>query len=240
MVEKEELALLYDKKIDCLCCGNTFTSKKVRTSRLRLLKRDEDLLNHYKGINPIKYAIFICPKCGYAASESKHEKIRKRDITIIKENITPKWNPRNLGDVRSNEMAVEIYKLALFQGSLLNYSNLDIGSISLNIGWLYRFMSNEKEEKRFLKIARDKFIEAYNKESLLGTNMDDTKLSYLIAELSYKIEDIETSNKWFIASIQSPGMKLNPVLNDMARDRWRLIKDKIKENDNKQYRESCY
>lgn len=234
MVEKEEeLSLLYDKKVNCLCCGNNFTSKKVKVSRLRLIKKDEDLLNHYKGMNPIKYAIFICPKCGYAASESKYEKIRKKDIEIIKENITPKWNSRDLGDVRSNEMAVEAYKLAFFQGSLLNYSNLDIGSISLNIGWLYRFMSNEKEERRFIKIARDKFIEAYNKESLLGTNMDDTKLSYLIAELSYRIEDIETSNKWFIVSIQSPGMKLNPILNDMARDRWRLVKDKISKIEDK-------
>lgn len=226
---EEELSLLYDKEVNCLCCKNTFTSKKVKASKLRLIKKDEDLLSHYKVMNPIKYSIFICPKCGYAASESKYEKIRKNDIEIIKKEITPNWNPRDLGDIRDNQMAVEAYKLALLQGSLLNYSKLDIGSISLNIAWLYRLMSNEEEEKRFLNIARDKFIEAYDKESLSGTNMNDTKLSYLIAELSYRIEDMEIANKWFIISIESAGMKLNPTLNDMARERWRLIKEKIKE-----------
>lgn len=44
MTEPKEL---FDKTIKCPCCKQKFTTKKVRTSRLRVLKRDEDFLNHY-------------------------------------------------------------------------------------------------------------------------------------------------------------------------------------------------
>ena len=64
---------LFDKKVECPICKTEFTTKKVRSSRLRLLKRDEDFFNHYETENPIKYNIFVCPNCGYSAYENKFD-----------------------------------------------------------------------------------------------------------------------------------------------------------------------
>lgn len=225
MTEPKEL---FDKTMECTCCKRKFITKKIRTSRLRMFKRDADFLNHYNAENPIKYNIFVCPNCGYAASENKYETIKKEEIEIIQANITLSWVQRDFGEVRSNQQAIETYKLALLQGTLLEYSKLELGNICLNIGWLYRLEEDEKEndeENRFLTLARNQFIEAYNNETLSGTNMTEEKLTYLIAELSRRIGDKETALSWFNTCLSNPGIKMNPALEDMAREQWRLTRE---------------
>ena len=209
----------------CPCCKVKFTTKKIRTSRLRLEKRDADFLNYYKTENPIKYNIFVCPNCGYAAYEKKYETIKRDGMDIIQANITLNWEQRDFGGVRSNQQALETYKLALLQGSMLAYSKLELGNICLNIGWLNRIEEDDEEEKRFLTLARDQFIEAYNLESLSGTNMTEEKLSYLIAELSRRIGEAEKALSWFNTCINDPAIKMNPALEDMAREQWRLTRE---------------
>ena len=216
---------LFDKAMDCPCCKGKFITKKVRSSRLRLEKRDEDFLNHYKTENPIKYNIFVCPNCGYAAYENKYESIKENEMNIIQANITLNWVQRDFGEVRNNQQAIEAYKLALLQGSMLGYSKLELANICLNIGWLNRMDENEEEE-RFLILARDQFIEAYNNESLSGTNMTEEKLTYLVAELSRRIGEKETALSWFNTCLNNPNIKMDPALEDMAREQWRLTREK--------------
>lgn len=220
-----EVNELFDKNVKCPVCSKEFATKKVRTSKLRLLKRDEDFLNYYNAENPIKYNVFVCPLCGYAASENKFNDIRKDQVGIIIDNISSRWNSRDFGGLRDLDEAIESYKLALLAGSLLKAKKLEQGNICLNIGWLYRLKENKDEEIRFLKLARDQFVDAYNTESLSGTNMDDSKLSYLIGELSRRIDDKDEALSWFNTCLNLHSTKMNPGLNDMAREQWRLVKE---------------
>lgn len=222
MTEQSEL---FDKKVECPICKKEFLTKKVKTSRLRLLKRDEDFLNHYSAENPIKYSIFVCPNCGYAASENKFNDIKKDQIGIIIDNISSRWNKRDFGGIRDLDEAIESYKLALLAGTLLKAKKLEQGNICLSLGWLYRLKEEKNEEVRFLKLARDQFIEAYNTESLSGTNMDDSKLSYLIGELSRRLSEKEEALSWFNTCLNLASTRMNPALNDMAREQWRLVKE---------------
>lgn len=216
---------LFNKTIECPVCSKEFTTKKVRTSRLRLLKRDEDFLNHYNAENPIKYNIVVCPNCGYAAYENKFENIRKDQIGIIIDNISSRWNKRDFGGVRDLDEAIESYKLALVSGTMLKATKLEQGNVCLNIGWLYRLKEIQGEENRFLTLARNQFVEAYNTESLTGTNMDDSKLSYLIGELSRRLNEKEEALSWFNTCLGLHTTKMNPALDDMAREQWRLVRE---------------
>lgn len=215
---------LYDKKMDCPVCNKEFKTKKVRTSRLRLLQRDEDFLSYYDAENPIKYNIMVCPNCGYANYENKFNEINNMEIDLIKENILPKWHKRDFGGVRSLDKAIETYKLALITSTLVNSPKLQLGNICLNLGWLYRLKEDNEEEKRFLTLARDNFIVAYNMESLAGTNMDDGKLSYLIGELSRRIGDKEEALSWFNTSLGLESTRMNPTIDTMVREQWRLTR----------------
>ena len=224
-IDLSELNELYDKNVKCPICSKEFTTKKVRTSRLRILKRDEDFLSYYNTENPIKYSIYVCPNCGYAASENKFDDIKNDQVGIIIDNISSRWNKRDFGGVRDLYEAIESYKLALLAGTLLKARKLEQGNICLSLGWLYRLKEDKDEEARFLRLARDQFIEAYNTESLTGTGMDDSKLSYLIGELSRRINDKEEALSWFNTCLNLASTRMNPALNEMAREQWRLAKE---------------
>ncbi len=102
---------------------------------------------------------------------------------------------------------------------------MEQGNICLNIGWLYRLKEDKEGEIRFLKLAIEQFREAYNTESLNGTSMDDGKLSYLIGELSRRINDKEEALSWFNTCLNLSSTRMNPSLNEMAREQWRIAKE---------------
>jgi hypothetical protein len=202
-----------------------FETKKVRSSKLRLIKKDEDFLAYYEGENPIKYNIFVCPNCGYSASENKFNSINNEEKEIILKEITSKWNKRSYGDKRTLDEAIEVYKLALYIGEILDYKKLELGSLCLSLGWLYRIKKNQEEEARFLGLAKDLFEEGFYNESLIGTNMDELKLGYLIGEINRRLGNKEKALKWFNTILSNPDLKTNPMLENMIREQWRLTKE---------------
>ena len=220
-----DIGLLYDKKVTCPICTIKFITKKVRSSKLKLIKRDEDFLSHYEGENPLKYSIFVCPNCGYAAPENRFDKVGRREKEIVYKEITSKWNKRDYGGVRTIDEAIESYKLAIYIGQLLGYKKIELGSLCLNLAWLYRIKGNGDEELRFLKITKDLYEAGYYNESLMDTNMDELRLGYLIGEISRRIGEREESLKWFNSVLSNPGINSNPMLENMAREQWRTARE---------------
>lgn len=217
-----EVSELYDKKTKCPVCDVQFTTKKVRTSKLKLIKRDADFLSYYEGENPLFYNAFVCPNCGYAALEEKFNKIKPREKEKIKNTISTKWNKQSFSDKRTVDEAIDAYKLALLSGEILEYSKYDLGNICLRLCWLNRIKEDKEEEDRFTILARDLYRQAYTTESI---NMGATTLSYLIGELSRQIEDIEESLNWFNTTLRSPDIKENVALEKMVREQWQLTKE---------------
>mgnify|MGYP003882204689 CR=1 FL=1 len=217
------MEILYDKKVKCPVCGNEFITKKVKVSKLHLIKQDTDFMPYYKEENPIKYSVFVCPNCGYSATEDKFDSITSRKKDIILNEIALKWNKRSYGGIRTIEQAIEAYKLALYIGQLLDYSKIELGSLALNLVWLYRLKDDQIEEIRFLRLTRNLFEEGYYKEPLSNTNMDELKLAYLIGEINRRLGDKEKSLKWFNTVVSSHGT--NPTIKNMAAEQWRLIKE---------------
>lgn len=217
-----EVSELYDKKIKCPVCNNQFTTKKVRTSKLKLIKRDADFLSYYEGENPLFYNVFVCPNCGYAALDEKFNKIKPREKEKIKNTISIKWNERNFSDKRTVDEAIDTYKLALLSGEILEYSKYDLGNICLRLCWLNKIKEDKEEEDRFAILARDLYRQAYTTESI---NMGTTTLSYLIGELSRQIGDREEALNWFNTTLRSPDIKENVALEKIVREQWQLTKE---------------
>ncbi|MCF6460920.1 DUF2225 domain-containing protein [Clostridium sp. Cult3] len=220
-----EIGELYDKDIKCPTCDKQFKTKKVRRSKLRLTKRDEDFLSYYERQNPLKYNIYVCPNCGYAASESRFSSLSYENKQIILEKITSKWNKRSYGHERTAEEAIETYKLALYIGELLNYGKVELGFLCLSIAWLYRIEEVQEEEVRFLGLARDLFEEGYYKESLVNVNIDELRLGYLVGELNRRLGNKEEALKWFNTVLSNPDLKYNPMIDKMTREQWRLTRE---------------
>ncbi|OPJ55792.1 DUF2225 domain-containing protein [Alkalithermobacter paradoxus] len=218
---------LYDKKIKCPVCNNNFNTKKVRSSAIRTLKRDSDLCIHYKTVNPYFYGVFVCPKCGYAATETKFTLIKKSEISIIKENIMPKWEYKDFGSERSLDDSIKAYKLALYEGNLLNWEKSYIGNVCLKIAWLYRYKNDKDMEDKFLKHALECFEYSFSKESY---EMESYVLAYLIGEINRRLHNYKEAINWFGIALKDPGIKRNRQIENLTRDQWRLASEEYKSN----------
>lgn len=221
-----EIEALYTKKVKCPVCKIDFNTSKMRTSKIRIDKVESDFMNYYKSENPIKYHVFVCPHCGYAALESNFSNIKPAAIEIINKNITSRWNKREYSGERTNAEAIECYKLALYCGQLSGLKKIELGNIALKISWFYREEEKFEEEKRFMSNALELFEQGFFTEDLSNSSFDEIKLGYLIGELYRRLGNEKEAIKWFEKTISNPLIKNNPRIEKMTREQWSLAKEK--------------
>lgn len=191
---------------------------------MRIEKRDEDFFDHYSVGQPFKYNVFICPNCGYAGFEDKFLKRTPNQLELIRRRIENRWTKRDYGGERSLEDGILIFKLALYQEEIAGERSVDLGYTCQNISWAYRLLENQEEERRFIKLARDKYISAYEEDDIEG-KMSELKLVYLIGELSRRIEDKSEAIRWFGIGMNMEELRSNQLIEDLLREQWRLSKD---------------
>ncbi|MCX7842497.1 MAG: DUF2225 domain-containing protein [Clostridia bacterium] len=216
-------AALYNTTIDCPVCRNKFDVTKVKSKTSKVVSRDPDFCIHYEGINPLLYDAWVCENCGYAALQDKFGAISDKDVETILQNITPRWNKRSFAGERSIEIALEAFKIALFNLQLRKAKASDIAKVCLRIAWLYRIKKDEKE-KEFLSFALKNYNEAYEKEVFPVDKLDEHTCVYMIAELNRLVENYEEALKWFGRLISSPQARLNEKLIQSAREQVQAIR----------------
>ena len=106
-----------------------------------------------------------------------------------------------------------------------------MAGLTLRIAWLYRDKGVEEEEKRFLTIARNFYIASYSEGDFAGTQMSETRVLYLIAELSWKIGDKDEAIETFHVFIEGQRTSTEPKIIEMAKERWQEIREQNKKAD---------
>lgn len=223
-----EVEALYSKKVKCPVCNKEFTTSKMRTTKIRVDRVDGDFMNHYKSENPIKYHVFVCPKCGYAAMEGNFNKLRPAEREIIKESISKKWKEREYSGSRTDDEAIECYMLALYCGELIGLKKYELGNIALKIAWFFRTKESD-EEIRFLQNAVELFEQAFFTEDLSALSTDEITLGYLVGELHRRLGRKKEAVLWFGKTVSNPRVKNNPRIENLAREQWLLAKEKENE-----------
>ncbi|MCR3758815.1 DUF2225 domain-containing protein [Clostridium felsineum] len=218
--------LLYDKTLTCPVCSTPFKARTVKTSAIRILKKDTDFFIYYKNINPYFYDVWLCPVCGYAAMKSDFEKIKSYQKELVEKNISLKWHSKKYPEVYDLNIAIERFKL-----SLLNYVAIEAHSSKkamncLKLAWMYRISKNDEMEKLFLKNALEGFDDAYYNESFPIYGMNKFSMMYLIGEIHRRIDDDDKAMLWFSNLITNP--MAPQKLKDMARNQKDLIREKEK------------
>ena len=218
---------LYEKNIKCPICNNSFSSKKLRASACRVDKRDEDFCTFYKEHNPMYYEVFVCPNCGYAASESAFDSLSARELTAVKEMLSGKVVNRNFCGERTINDALDSFKLALFMAKSREAKDSLIAGLCLKLAWIYREMADEKENE-FLQYALEYYKLAYDKENLPLGNMDEISVQYLLGELSRRLNKLKDAVHWFNKAVSNPERAANPRIEKMAREQWIAAKEQNK------------
>ena len=214
---------LYDKNLTCLYCEKKFTSKQVRTNRIKLLGQDSDYCPHYEGENPIFYEAFICPHCGFAFTQSFNELTPGKREIIEKNYIQKLKEIPNYCGHRTWKEAIRAFNLAALSSYLKGENEAITGHLFLRIAWIYRYVDEKEKEKRFLKKALDFYNAAYLKGSSSSTNISEYQLLYLMGDIYTRLDHYQEASKIFSQLFSDPDVP--PKIRSRAIDTWNQYKE---------------
>ena len=217
----EEKDLIYDKTFECPVCGESFSSKIMKSGKARLLKTDQDLRPQYDGIDAAKYDVELCPHCGYAALSRYFTTVGSAQAKLIREHISQRVQLHpHTGDTYSYEEAVDRYKLALANAVVKRAKASEKAYICLKSAWLLRGYAEslEKEEEadrkklaelraqeaEYLENAYNGFTEAMQTEDFPMCGMDEITVEYLIGVLAARFKKYDVASKMVAAILTSP------------------------------------
>ena len=235
---------LFDKKYTCPICDNDFTVKTVRTGKARIIRTDLDLRNVYEDIEPLKYDIILCNKCGYAALARFFPSVTNVQQKFIEEKITPNFKPMDdSADEYSFEQALARYRIA-FANAVVKMAKASEGAyLSLKMAWICRSYKESLDvsmtgyqakydridsmEKENMRNAYDLFVKAVKTEDFPMCGMDESTVDYLLAVLAMEHEDYFDSSKLLskILTSYSAGQRLKDKARDAKEELSRRMKD---------------
>lgn len=227
-----EISPFFEKKMQCMLCKQPFLTTRIRSRQVRVSDHDSDFRPIYKNkdVNPIFYNVAVCPHCGFAYTDDFSPYFAPGTKELIAKNITARWRSRSFSGIRTEEVAVESYKLAYLSGSFKREKKLTIAGMMLRIAWIYRDTEDLDKENRYLRIARDFYIQAFSEGDHVGTQMSETRVQYVIAELSWRIDDRAEAIRNFSRVIEAQKRSLEPTIIQLAKDRWQEIRDEEASN----------
>jgi len=218
---------IYPKSMKCLYCKHPFKTSRVRSRFVRVASHDTDFKPNYKNVeaNPLYYNVAVCPSCGFAFTEDFLPYFAPHAEQKIEKIIRANWNERDLTGERTIEDAIETYKLALLSSKLKEEKALPTAGLALRLAWLYRELGDKENEIRFLTASRDAYKEAFTAGDHAGTTMSETRVVYLIAELSWRIGDKDEAIRNFSYIISNQKNSTDPKAVDLAKERWQAIRE---------------
>lgn len=222
-----ELSPFYEKKVECICCNKAFTTTKIRSKLVKVESTDTDFCPTYSetSVPALYYNVFVCEHCGFSFTEDFSKYFGPGIKEQILEQISKKWVPRSYHHERSISEALETYKLAFVCGSIKKEKFITLAGLTLRIAWIYRKLQNVTQEQRFLKIARDQYIESYSTEDYASTQMSDTRVIYMIAELSRRIGDLDLATRYYSKIIENQRVGGEAKVIEMAKEQWQLVRE---------------
>ncbi|MBO4902001.1 MAG: DUF2225 domain-containing protein [Lachnospiraceae bacterium] len=234
---------VFDKKYSCPVCYQEFVNPTMKANKVKMTGQDSDLRPKYEPIDPIKYDIIACPRCGYAALTRYFDKITPPQAKLIKSEISASFHGlKHLLDY-SYDDAIERYQLALANAIVKRAKASEKAYLCLKLAWVLRAKMEaldidlpdyddqmaelKKDEMELLQNALDGFINARQTEDFPMCGMDESTVDYIISVTATKFEKYDIASK-LIAGILTDA-KANPRIKDKARD----LKDDILQQKNR-------
>lgn len=221
-----EISPYYEKKVECLHCKKTFSTLKVRSKFIKVSDTDTDFMPVYAegDIPAMYYNVFVCEYCGFSFTEDFSRYFAPGTTEEIQSQITDKWVHHDFKGERTVFQAIQVYKLALICADIKKEKHVAKAGLALRLAWFYRSLRNEGQEQRFLEIARNQYMESFSTEDYASTQMSATRIMYLVAELSRRLNDMENATRFFSKVIESQRTGGEAKVIEMAKERWEEIR----------------
>lgn len=219
--------IYYKKSLQCPVCLFEFSTTKIKVSAVKMEHKEEDFCVHYEGHNPIFYEIFICPNCGYGASENSFKDMSDIEKNILMEAFADREVGRDFCGIRTHKDALDSFKIALYTANIKKARKSILAGLALKTAWMYRYIKDDNELV-FLKMALEYYKEAFDTESFSDNGIDELTVIYLIGEISRRVGMHEESLEWFNRLVNHPRRDTNRRIEKLARQQWRNVREVLK------------
>lgn len=214
---KETVSPYFQVKCDCVQCGVTFQTSRIRPSFRKGVSQDSDFCTHYKDeVNPDYYIIRVCPHCGFAFSENSTKLLTALQKQTFNDKISRHWQKRDYGGERTWQEALETYQLALFCAQIIEESPRIIAGFLHHIAWLYRYKQDVDNEQRFLQHALDAYVQVFEGEAV---ELNSARLMFLIGELNRRLKNYDEAVRWFSRVVHDKKI-MDSAMIKACRDMW--------------------
>lgn len=214
---------LFQIKVTCICCEESFQTSRVRPSLKKAVKTDTDFCSYFKTVNPDYYVVRVCPICGFASTENFVERLNEKQRTAYYEKMGNQWQYRDYGGERSANHAMECYKLSLLTAQAIGEKERVIAALLHHIAWLYRYEGKSEQEIRFIRFARDCYVRVYETER---DSISNARLMYLIGELTRRLREYHEAVRWFGRVIHDKKI-VDAAMIRASREQWQLIREEM-------------
>jgi uncharacterized protein (DUF2225 family) len=197
---------LYLKEFSCPVSELKFSAVMVKSRAYSLESRDPDFRPHYRGINPLHYAVIVSP-VGFAAEDSQYKRSPKmmiRDFEGLARRLRSGLRDSLTGE-RSVEQAARSYEMALASYEFLKVPQYEIAGMALRASWMNLEWSetenNEAGRARaavLRRIALEKYMYAFEKEDVTKLRLGSHGVSMIVAELLREQGRYDESLRWFM------------------------------------------
>ena len=235
--EISENDFLLDKTITCPVCGNVFKTRALKTNKARIIGQDQDLRPRYEYIDPIKYDVIVCSKCGNTSMTKYFGPMSDTQSKLIKANLAGRVHGVPYKETYDYDDALKRYQLALACAVIKKAKDSEKAFTCLKMAWVIRGKAEgldlddptydeqmeqlRKDELEAIRGAYEGFMSARSKEIFPIAGMDEPSLEYLLAVLASKCGEYEMAGKMVSAVLGSR------TANDRIKDKARGLKEQI-------------
>ncbi|QMV40929.1 DUF2225 domain-containing protein [Cohnella cholangitidis] len=212
---------LFQIKVKCICCDESFQTSRVRPSLKKAVKTDTDFCSYFKTVNPDFYVVRVCPFCGFATTEHFAERINDKQRSAYYEKLGSQWKYKDYGMERTASVAMECYKLSLITAQAIGEKDRVIAALLHHIAWLYRYEGKKEQEDRFIQFALDAYVRVYESER---DSISNARLMYLIGELNKRLDNFKEAVRWFGRVIQDKKI-VDAAMIRASREQWQHIRE---------------
>lgn len=214
---------LYQIKVNCTCCESEFKTSRVRPSFKKASRSDTDFCSYFKTVNPDYYVVRVCPYCGFASTENFANKLNPKQKADYLEKMGRYWKMKDYGMERTEQEALECYKLSLLTAQTVGENIRLIAGLLHHIAWIYRYQENRDQEQRFIAYALDAYIKVFETER---DALSNARLMYLIGELNRRLGQNHEAVRWFGRVINDRKI-VDASMIRASREMWQLIREEM-------------
>ncbi|MDE6432789.1 MAG: DUF2225 domain-containing protein [Lachnospiraceae bacterium] len=238
-----ETDYLFQKTYKCPVCDEQLKSLTVKSGKLRAVGHEDDLRPIYKELDPIKYEPVVCPSCGYASLAQYFDSMMPLQAKRLRADVESCFSgfDTNEMEIYSYDDAIIRYKMVLYCDVIGIVKNSRKAYTCLKMAWVIRGkLENEgdklseeereslkKDELECIQNAYDGYRLALSTELFPISGMDETTLTYLLAELAFRLEDYREALQLISRIIGSNSVSSR--IKNMAIDLKEQIRAKVSE-----------